>query len=191
MIRNFVVTVFVTSIFFCSQCLAKHNKREDSTYKISMVDFSKLRKESRLGQSIDIQAKQMMDNFNKAMSDMEENLKKEQSDSNPKKPTSREEYSESMYKFEEKQDNYIKLSRQLRAYSRNSLQNAEQEFKNIVQKTISQYIDTYKLKRCIILEKSQVIFSKEIPDITNHILNLLDKSEEKIIIKSEVADVGL
>jgi len=191
MTRNFTAFAIITAMFFYEPCLAKSRQHNDTSYKISIVDFSKLRKESKLGQSIDAQAKQMMDNFNKAMSDMEENLKKEQNASNPKKPASREEYSESMYKFEEKQDNYVKLSRQLRAYSRNSLQKAEQEFGEIVQASISKYINTSKLKRCIIMEKSQVIFSKGIPDITSAILNLLDKSEEKIIIKSEVTDVGL
>ena len=191
MTRNFTAFALVIAMLFHEPCIAKRKKHNNISHEISIVDFSKLRKESKLGQSIDAQAKQMMDNFNRVMSDMEDNLKKEQNASNPKKPASREEYSESMYKFEEKQDNYVKLSRQLRAYSRNSIQKAEQEFGEIVQATISKYINTSKLKHCIIMEKSQVVFSKGIPDITPAVLNLLDKSEEKIIIKSEVTDVGL
>ena len=56
----------------------------------------------------------MMLNFNKTMSALEANLKKEQAANNIQKPSTREEYSESLHKFEEKQDNFVKLSRKLR-----------------------------------------------------------------------------
>ena len=94
-----------------------------------------------------------------------------------------------MHKFEEKQDNFVRLSRKLRSVSRNALQTAEYEFKRILKERIVQYLHATK-KNVIVFEKSNVIVATNVLDITDEVLNLLNNSGETIIIQPEVKDVG-
>lgn len=185
--------IFLFSLTFISynflNAKTAHTSQQNNAVNIAIIDYDKIRKESVLGKSINEQAKQMMSNFNKTMSELEANLKKEQAAANPKKPATREEYSESMHKFEEKQDNFVRLSRKLRSVSRNALQTAEYEFKRILKEKIIQYLHATK-KNVIVFEKSNVIVATNVLDITDEVLNLLNNSSETIIIQPEVKDVG-
>ena len=148
-------------------------------------------RESKIGKSINQQAKDLLEKNHIKMLEIEDNLRKEKEISNQKDKTLNiESYNKALESYNDKYNNFIQLSKALKFSWENAVNKGRYEFLKIIQKTINDLQKTLHFD--IVIEKNSIFYYKDELDITSAVQKKLDDLDILITIKLEgVENVGL
>lgn len=147
--------------------------------KIIYLDMNLIINESKAGQSINSQMQKVLDDNNAKYQSLEKKLRKEEKDIVKKKNIlDPEKFNEEVANFKKK-INSLKIERNKKI---NDLKQRNINAKNELVKKITEILAKYSAENKIdlVLNKESIILGKKTIDITEIILDLLDKEIKKI-----------
>ena len=166
--------IFITFFFFNFNLL-----KADEL--ISYVDMDLLMNSSEAGKSISSQLTAIHKKTTSELKEIEEKLKKEESNLiKQKNVISNEEFEKKLSLLRNKASNYQKQRKKFNDSINEKRMNATSELISIIQPILAEYANNNSIS--IIFQKKHIIIGKTELDITEDILKILNENHKKIVI---------